>query len=260
MKKSLLGPKELTIIDVINGTQTRKDLNDRIINAALGHNHLIVVTMSFIYIFNVQALGVKDHQINFTESFAPIIGMCEKYFAVVHSRGINMYFYDTGKQMKGTVDFKNINVNANVITPKTVSFANDTIAIKDYKNEKNILFYYWDNINSQWNYLKNTDDHAAGGKKSVDLVDASQGRNQEIVSLALDQHGSGRHVAYIDKNNDVYLKVSFLMSFRSFLIFLFSVSLQEQKCSLKFCGLKFGKCFEKYYDNFEFLKFFLKYT
>ena len=91
----------MTIVDVINGTSTRKDLNDRIVNAALDHNHLIVVTMSFIYIFNVQALGVKDHQINFNESFAPIIGMCEKYFAVVHSRGINMYFYDSGKQMKG---------------------------------------------------------------------------------------------------------------------------------------------------------------
>ena len=157
----------------------------------------------------MQALGVKDHQINFNESFVPIIGLCEKYFAVVHSRGINMYFYDTGKQMKGTVDFKNINVNASTITPSTVSFANDTIAIKDYKNEKNILFYYWDNINSQWNQLKSSDDHGpGGGKKSVDLVDASQGRNQEIVSLALDQHGIGRQVAYIDKNNDVYLKVN----------------------------------------------------
>ena len=41
-----------------------------------------------------------------------------------------MYFYETGKQMKGSVDFKNINVNANVITPSTVSFSNDTIAIK----------------------------------------------------------------------------------------------------------------------------------
>ena len=51
----------------------------------------------------------------------------------------------------------------------------------------------------------------SGAKKSVDLVDASQGRNQEVVSLALDQHSGTRHVAYIDKNNDVYLKASPLL-------------------------------------------------
>ena len=125
-----------------------------------------------------------------------------------------MYFYETGKQMKGTVDFKNINVNANVITPSTVSFSNDTIGIKDFKNEKNILFYFWDNINAQWMQLKSGDGTVGGpggsAKKTVDLVDASQGRNQEIVSLALDQHTGARHVAYIDKNNDVYLKVGHL--------------------------------------------------
>ena len=49
--------------------------------------------MSFIYIFNVQALGVKDQQINFSESFVPIVGLCEKYFAIVHSKvRIGMYF------------------------------------------------------------------------------------------------------------------------------------------------------------------------
>ena len=159
-------------------------------------------------------------------------------------------------------------MNANVITPSTVSFSNDSIAIKDHKNEKNILFYYWDNINSQWIQLKSSEDSSAGSKKSVDLVDASQGRNQEIVSLALDQQGASRHVAYIDKNNDVYLKVSsvliadFLISnffyFQAFLFMFYFhnfviVDIEHDECEfsvflccyreLTLCILHSSKCF-----------------
>ncbi|KAK3738527.1 hypothetical protein QZH41_012034, partial [Actinostola sp. cb2023] len=175
--------KSIKVRDVMNDTKETLDFRDRIIKTSLGFNHLVVATSSQCYIYSVKnwntpmIFDLKNGNIT-------LIVLTEKCFLVVDDAGLQIYSYE-GRLISAP---KIQGLRTDVLNEQTVTLSNDTIAIKDRKDEK--LVYLFETLSGK---------PVGSGEPLVHTL--------EVADIAVSQCGpsSDRQLTIIDKNGDMYL-------------------------------------------------------
>lgn len=175
--------KSILVRDVTNNIKESLDFRDRIIKTSLAFNHLVVATTSQCYIYSVRnwntpmIFDLKNGNIT-------LIVQTEKQFLLVDDAGLQVYSYEG----RLTCVPKYQNLRFDVLNEQTCAISNDTLAIKDRKDEKAIHLF-----------------ETQTGK----LVGSGQPLQHmlEVMEIALSQCGStcDRQLAIIDKNRDLYI-------------------------------------------------------
>ncbi|XP_015761944.1 PREDICTED: intraflagellar transport protein 80 homolog isoform X2 [Acropora digitifera] len=175
--------KSILVRDVTNNIKESLDFRDRIIKTSLAFNHLVVATTSQCYIYSVRnwntpmIFDLKNGNIT-------LIVQTEKQFLLVDDAGLQVYSYEG----RLTCVPKYQNLRSDVLNEQTCAISNDTLAIKDRKDEKAIHLF-----------------ETQTGK----LVGSGQPLQHmlEVMEIALSQCGStcDRQLAIIDKNRDLYI-------------------------------------------------------
>ncbi|XP_032237699.1 intraflagellar transport protein 80 homolog isoform X2 [Nematostella vectensis] len=175
--------KSINVRDVVNDSKDTLDFRDRIIKTALGFQHLVVATSSQCYIYSVKNFNtpmifdLKNGNIS-------LIVLSKRHFLVVDDAGLQIYSYE-GRLISAP---KFQGLRTDVLNEQTVSLSNDTLAIKDRKDEKVIYLF------------EASSGRAVGSGEPLT-------HTMEVMELALNQCGptGDRQLAIIDKNRDLYL-------------------------------------------------------
>ncbi|EDV28474.1 uncharacterized protein TRIADDRAFT_49567 [Trichoplax adhaerens] len=176
--------KTINVNDVSNDSKEILDFRDRIIKTSLSHDHLLVTTTTQCYIYSCKNWNTPII-IDLKDSTVSLILQSEKYFLFVDNiNGIQIYSYE-GRLVSSP---KLIGVRTDLLNKHTVSLSNDTLAVRDVKDER--LIYLFETASGK----------AVGSGKPIQ-------HQLEIIETCLDQCGPAmeRQLAIIDKNRDVYL-------------------------------------------------------
>ena len=179
----ILGRKTIALRNVSNDSWEKLEFRDRIIQTSLSHGFLIVVTTSQCYIYSTRNWNTPSI-FDLKDGSVSLIVQADKHFLLVEANGAYLYSYE-GRMLCSP---KWPGMRPDVLNSGTVSISNDTIAIRDQTDERNIWIF-----------------DAQNGKSINDGKPLTH--RQEIAEIALDQIGlpNQRKLAIVDKNRDLFL-------------------------------------------------------
>ncbi|KAM8954240.1 intraflagellar transport protein 80 homolog [Pelodytes ibericus] len=226
---TLIKRRAMQVRNVINDAVDLLEFRDRVIKASLNYGHLVVSTSLQCYVFSTKnwntplIFDLKDATVT-------LILQCERYFLLVD--GGNLYLYSYEGRLISTPKVPGMrtdNLNA-----QTVSLCNDTIAIKDKKEET--FIYLFDALSGK---------PLGDGKPLTHKI--------EIVEIALDQGGptNERKIAFVDKNRDLFISPvrKFGKEQRAIKIGSMVHTLAWNDVSNLLCGLQDNRFTVWYYPN-----------
>ena len=180
---TVTGRKAISLRNVTNDAWENLEFRDRIINLALAHGHLVVVTTAQCYVYTTKNWNTPTI-FDLRDGSVSLIVLAARHFLLVESTSLHLYSYE-GRLLCSP---KWPGMRPETLTSTTVSVSPDTIAVRDNADEK-----------------------------AVHLFDASSGKplndgkafmhRLEIMEIALDQTGlpNQRKMAFVDKNRDLFL-------------------------------------------------------
>jgi intraflagellar transport protein 80 len=181
---TIQGDHHIVVRDIISNTTETLDFPQRIVKASLGWSHLVVTTSSQCYTYSCSnwnspvTFDLKDGSVS-------LIILAEKHFLLVDSvTGLQIFTYEGHVVCTPKLPA----VQVAVLNRQTVSLSNDTLVVRDKKDEKVVHVF-----------------DATSGKPLGEGKPFSH--TMEIAEIAVDQCGPAAHrqLAFIDKNKDAYL-------------------------------------------------------
>eukprot|EP01135_Chromosphaera_perkinsii_P002827 Nk52_evm17s228 gene=Nk52_evmTU17s228 len=175
---------KIVIKDVLTGAKEVLDFRDPIIKVSLDFGYLVVATSSQCLMYshtnwNTPAIfDLKNGTVNF-------IIQCEKHFLMVDTYAGAQVFNYEGRQISSP-SYQGL--QSEFLNVTTVSISNDTVAIKDRSDQKLI--------------------HVIDVNTGKELPNSPIRHTIDVLQIALDQPGTNsldRHLAVVDKNNDLYV-------------------------------------------------------
>eukprot|EP00002_Diphylleia_rotans_P010896 TRINITY_DN2155_c0_g1_i6.p1 TRINITY_DN2155_c0_g1~~TRINITY_DN2155_c0_g1_i6.p1 ORF type:complete len:511 (-),score=103.20 TRINITY_DN2155_c0_g1_i6:229-1761(-) len=157
------------------------DFKDRVIKASVAYGQLVVATATQIVISNTDNLSTP--QIFDIKDVVSMVKQTEKYFLTVDNiNGLQVYSYDG----RFVCSPKSPNLRIDNLNSQLITLSNDTIAVIDRNDPKNILLF----------------DTVSGRQLGVSIK-----HTVEVSEIYLEQHGpaSERKLAIIDRNRELYL-------------------------------------------------------
>lgn len=189
----------LTVKDTQNETVDELEFRDRVVDFRIDFGHLVAVTNVQCHIYSVSA---KTGQINTTPTVEDLkepptlILQCATRFALVSALGVSTYSYE-GRLLSTT---KYSGMRHEFFNERTASLSADTLVVID-NNAKT------QNTNAMMNAKQQ--DRPQGVMRVFDAHSGKQlqqlEHKLEITHVALNQCGSNRKIAILDKNKDLYL-------------------------------------------------------
>ncbi|XP_065841132.1 intraflagellar transport protein 80 homolog [Oscarella lobularis] len=174
---------QIDVRDLASNFAEKLEFSQRIVKVCLGWGHLVVTTPTQCYIYKSSSWNTPA-VFDLRDSSVFLIELAEKHFLLIDNTGLLIYSYE-GRPVSSP---KLPGLRPNVISSKCVSLSNDTLAVQDQKDEKIIHIF-----------------DALSGKE---MGDSSKIKHHiEIIDVALDLHGPStqRHLAFVDKNKELYL-------------------------------------------------------
>jgi len=171
----------IRVVDVIHEISEELDFRDRVINFALGFNHLVVTTTCQCYIYNTQNWQ-SPHIFDIRES-ASLIVLSSKHFALVDlSTGLQIYNYE-GRIMSNP---KFSGLRLEFLNSSCLSLSSDVVAVVDTANQKLVRLF----------------DTVSGKPLTQNLE-----HNLEVLEVSLNQvdHAAERKICVLDSNRDLFL-------------------------------------------------------
>ena len=112
------------------------ELRDRIISVSLAHGHLVVVTSSQAYVYSTRNWNTPII-LDLKENSVSLIVQCPRLFLLVDGSGVYVYSYDG--RLLCTPRWPGMRTD--VLNQRTVSLTNDTIAVRDKTDEKQVHLF-----------------------------------------------------------------------------------------------------------------------
>ncbi|KAI9202562.1 WD40-repeat-containing domain protein [Polychytrium aggregatum] len=191
----ILDDHKIRVNDVVNGTNENLEFRDRVIQASIGFQHLIVATSSQCYVYsekNWNTPMIVDLSNN--GRVICIQQISNSYFLIVDNfAGIQIYSYDA----RFVSSPKYPGLRAEFITRQTISLSNDVLAITDRTDQKCI--YLFDVVSGR----------AIG--------DGPLRHQTEVLEIGMNQSASagvGRQLVLVDKNRDMHITIVMRPSFK----------------------------------------------
>ncbi|XP_008307942.1 intraflagellar transport protein 80 homolog [Cynoglossus semilaevis] len=175
--------RTMQVRNVTNDAVDILEFRDRVIKASLAFGHLVVATSLQCYVYNTKNWNTPLI-FELKEGTVSLIQQAEKHFLLVDGAGLYLFSYEG--QLISSPKFPGM--RADVLNSQGVSLSNDTIAVRDKRDEKVILLF-----------------DALTGKVLSDGKPLTH--KMEVVDIALDQCGPSteRKIALVDKNHDLYI-------------------------------------------------------
>lgn len=171
----------IKVIDVIHEISEELPFRDRVINLALGFEHLVVTTTTQCYVYSTQNWQVP-HIFDIRES-ASLIVQSGKAFALVDiNTGVQVFNYDG--RMISNPKFSGLRVE--FLSKRLLSLSDDVVAVVDTNNPKVVHLF-----------------DIASGKSSGDIE-----HGLEVIEVTLNQveRAAERKVCILDSNRDLTLR------------------------------------------------------
>lgn len=172
---------KIHVVDVIHEISEELEFRDRVINFALGYEHLIVTTTTQCSIYDVQNWQTPS-KFDIREP-ANLIVLGSKYFALVDLvNGVQIYNYEA-RQMSNP-KFSGLRVE--FLSCKSISLSTDIVAVVDTANSKMLRLF-----------------DLISGKPLAQNME----HNLEIIEVAANQvdHAAERKLCIMDSNRDLLL-------------------------------------------------------
>uniref|UniRef100_A0A3B3I0V8 Intraflagellar transport 80 homolog (Chlamydomonas) n=1 Tax=Oryzias latipes TaxID=8090 RepID=A0A3B3I0V8_ORYLA len=175
--------RSMQVTNVMNDAVDILDFRDPVIKASLAFAHLVVATSLQCYVYSSRNWNTPLI-FDLKEGTVSLILQAEKHFLLVDGAGLYVFSYE-GRLISSP---KFLDMRADSLNAQVISLCDDTIAIRDNRDEKVILFF-----------------DVLTGKAVGDGNPLTH--KLEVVEIALDQCGpaTDRKIALIDKNRDLYL-------------------------------------------------------
>uniref|UniRef100_A0A8C7YBK8 Intraflagellar transport 80 homolog (Chlamydomonas) n=1 Tax=Oryzias sinensis TaxID=183150 RepID=A0A8C7YBK8_9TELE len=175
--------RSMQVTNVMNDAVDILELRDPVIKASLAFAHLVVATSLQCYVYSSRNWNTPLI-FDLKEGTVSLILQAEKHFLLVDGAGLYVFSYE-GRLISSP---KFLDMRADSLNAQVISLCDDTIAIRDNRDEKVILFF-----------------DVLTGKAVGDGNPLTH--KLEVVEIALDQCGpaTDRKIALIDKNRDLYL-------------------------------------------------------
>lgn len=180
---TVTGRKTISLRNVTNDAWEKLEFRDRIIQVSMDFGYLIVATTSQCYIYTTRNWNTPTI-FDLKEGSVSLIIPAEKHFLLVESNALHLYSYEA----RLICSPKWPGMRPETLNAHTVSLCNDTIAVRDQSDEKNVHLF-----------------DATNGKALNDGRPFTH--RQEIAEIALDQVGlaNQRKLAIVDKNRDLFV-------------------------------------------------------
>lgn len=177
------GRKSLLIRDVLSDSKEKVELPERIILMSLSHAYLILTAPTQCYVYSTSNFNTPCI-LDLRDTNTSMILQAEKYFLLVEKSSVSVYTYD-GRLITSP---RWPNMLCDHITRATISMSSDCVLIRDQIDEKVTHLF-----------------EISSSSSSNGIVPLSH--SHEISQVAVNQYGGvqDRHVAFIDKNRDLYL-------------------------------------------------------
>lgn len=175
--------KTILVKDVSSDAKENLDFRDRVIKASLAFNHLVVTTSSQCYLYSVNNWNTPTI-FDLKNGSTSLIVQSAKYFVLVDETGVQIYSYE-GRLISSP---KLQGLRHDMLNEQTVTLSNDTIAVRDQKDEKAIHLF-----------------ETSSGKPLGDGKPIQH--SHEVLEIVLNQCGpvNFRQLALVDKNRDLFI-------------------------------------------------------
>lgn len=167
-----------------NSVETLSDFRDPIVKISMAHGHLIVITAKQGLVYS----SINWHTpvvIDLKGGLISFVMQSKKFICIIDTvHGIQLYSYE-GRLVSSP---KIQNMKPDLFTEDLMAMCDDTIAVRDQRDSKKVHII----------------DISSGSPIGKPVV-----HSDEVVEVALDQaEGSlARHLAFVDKNRDVFITV-----------------------------------------------------
>ncbi|KAJ3371974.1 Intraflagellar transport protein 80 [Kappamyces sp. JEL0680] len=181
---TVLDDHKVEVYNVMQGSTEALDFRDRVIKVCIGFNYLVITTSTQCYIYNEKNWNTPVIIDLSNVGRVTCIQQCAEYFALADTvLGIQVYSYD-GKLISQP---KYPGMRGEFVTPQSISLSGDVLAVKDKNDEKSVYLF--------------------DVKSGRLLGDGPVKHLMEIAELSLNKQnlGSGRLLAIVDKNRDLFL-------------------------------------------------------
>jgi intraflagellar transport protein 80 len=137
LEVTINGDCTVDVLNIENESKEHLEFSNSIVKASLSWGHLIVITATQMYIFNCNSWGTPV-TVDLKNTSVFIIEQTERFFLLVDSAtGVQVYSYE-GRQVSV---IKHASVIPEALNTQNVSISNDTVAIRDRKDERGT--YVW---------------------------------------------------------------------------------------------------------------------
>ncbi|CAH0390295.1 unnamed protein product [Bemisia tabaci] len=172
--------KVIRFKDATQDVPEKLEFSERVVCMSLNYGYLIVITLSHCQIYRVDHLNTP-FAFQLKEGSVSLILQANRNFLLVEKSVISIYSYDG--RLVATPKWPN--VQNEQLNSANISLSPETVAVRDHTDEKMI-------------HLLEIGSTTAG---------APLLHSVEVTDLALNQAGSltDRHLAFIDKNRDLFL-------------------------------------------------------
>ncbi|KAJ1520245.1 hypothetical protein ONE63_004452 [Megalurothrips usitatus] len=180
---TLTGRRNISVRDVSNESWERLEFPDRVIQLALGYDHLVVVTPSQCHIFDSHHWNTPSI-LELREGSVCMLLLCPKFFLLVERASVNLYSYE-GRLVSSP---RWAAMQPETMNDKSISLSDDTIAARDQNDAKVIHIF------------------EIGSTKALSEAPPML-HTLGILEIALNQGGSAadRLIAFVDRSHDLFL-------------------------------------------------------
>uniref|UniRef100_A0A2S2Q7F7 Intraflagellar transport protein n=1 Tax=Sipha flava TaxID=143950 RepID=A0A2S2Q7F7_9HEMI len=130
---TIISRKTMVVKDLLNETKENLDFPERIVHAAMKHNHLIVTTRTQCFVYQISNLNTPQI-INLKDVHVFMIVLTKKFFAIFSTSNVNIYTFDC----KLVSSPKWPSMQCDAIQKSHVSMSDHMLAVRDQLNDKSI--------------------------------------------------------------------------------------------------------------------------
>ncbi|KAG8294840.1 Intraflagellar transport protein 80 [Homalodisca vitripennis] len=172
--------KSVTVRDVTTEARDKLEFPERVIQLAVGHRHLVVVTATQCYVYTAANLNTPLIT-ELREGSVTMVLLADRHFLLVEKTSMSLYSYE-GRLLASP---RWPNLHTSTLNRAQVSLSPDTIILRDQADEKLIQLF------------------EVGGEGLASPFAHTTG----VVEVALNQGGSAadRQMAFVDRNRDLFL-------------------------------------------------------
>ncbi|KAJ1554606.1 Intraflagellar transport protein 80 [Cladochytrium tenue] len=202
---TVLDDHKILVNDLLNGSHENLEFRDRVIKLSLGFNHLIVATSSQGYVYSDKNWNTPTIIDLAGSGRVVCIKQSSEYFVLVDSSsGLQIFSYD-GRTASSP---KYPSLRPERVTRNTIALSNDTLAIRDFVDEKG------DDFGQSFLKVARPPFPAVA---AIYVFDVASGRMigdgpimlpSEAAEIGLNQvigPSSTRLLAVVDKNRELYI-------------------------------------------------------